>query len=340
MSGAVALAALALAPHYVALPSGVAPLSLAPPLGNGAAAANENVRHRVTARTTVRVSVTPAGTPFAVVATQRLDVRILGDYFFTIGAPVRDVARAPGSEADPGLRATAILWAGFNPGRRVLAARATLEPAATAPALPLRVQPDGNGTRLVNATRITVSTYAATALRDPLEQRFAQIRRDVARGNPASPGGAYLTTPVRPTKVAVASPLLVDGTIGGRRVHRIVEDSVVVQARGRVRLTITPQLPERLLADGLDRVPDDDLLLRVSRTLLTLARVKQYETFLGNPDPTGRSSTTYLYETRTPPPPPAAVTGAGAGRDWALTLLVALGGLAVLWVGIVAWARA
>ena len=101
MSGAVALAALALAPHYVALPSGVAPLSLTPPLGNGATAANENVRHRVIARTTVRVSVTPDGTPFAVVATQRLDVRVLGDYFFTIGAPVRDVARVLTVDLDP-----------------------------------------------------------------------------------------------------------------------------------------------------------------------------------------------------------------------------------------------
>ena len=90
---------------------------------------SEGFRHRVAATTRSTVAVDPSGTPFAVHATQRLDVRVLGDYFFTIGAPLLDVAAAPGSASTPGLRATAILWAGFNPGTRVLIARATLDPA-------------------------------------------------------------------------------------------------------------------------------------------------------------------------------------------------------------------
>ena len=340
MTGAVALAALALAPHYVALPSGTAPLSVAPPLGSGATAANENVRHRVTASTTVRVSVNPGGVPFAVAATQRLDVRVLGDYFFTIGAPVIDVARAAGSEAEPGLRATSILWAGFNPGRRTLSARATLDPAAGAASLPLRIAQGANGTRLVNATPVTVSAYTGTALRRPLERVFAQLRRDVAKGNAPAPAGAYLTTSARPLKMTVRAPLLVDGTIGGTRVHRIVEGGVQLAARGRLRLTVTPQLPARLLADDLDRVPDAQLVVRVSRALLTLARIKQYETFLGNPDPTGRSTTTYVYETRTPPLVPTGVVERASGRNWRWTVLVALAAGAALAAAAVVWARA
>jgi len=340
MTGAVALAALALAPHYVALPSGTAPLSVAPPLGSGATAANENVRHRVTASTTVRVSVNPGGNPFAVVATQRLDVRVLGDYFFSIGAPVTDVARAPGSEAEPGLRSTSILWAGFNPGHRTLAARATLEPAAGAASLPLRIAQGSNGTRLVNVTPITVSAYTGTALRRPLERVFDQLRRDVAKGNAPTPAGAYLMTAPKPLKVTVQVPLLVDGTIGSTHVHRLVEGSVELAARGRVRLTVTPQLPARLLANDLRRVPDDQLVLRVSRALLALARVKQYETFLGNPDPTGRSSTTYVYETRRPPLIPTGIAEHERGRSWTPALLVALGAVAALWAAAVVWARA
>src|SRR6478736_1408928 len=74
---------------FVALPSPVAPLSWSPPLSGGATATNEIVRHRVNARTRVDVALDEDGTPFRIVATQRLDVRVKGDYFFTVGAPLR-----------------------------------------------------------------------------------------------------------------------------------------------------------------------------------------------------------------------------------------------------------
>ena len=85
-------------------------------------------------RRTSSVAIDRSGTPFAVTATQRLDVRGVGDYFFTIGAPV--LAR-PGARRTPRrFRACGpgpILWAGFNPGERLLVARATLGAGAGSP---------------------------------------------------------------------------------------------------------------------------------------------------------------------------------------------------------------
>ena len=126
--------------RFVALPTPLAQLSSSPPLAGGANATSEVVRHRVDARTGVDVAVDNSGTPFRVRVTHRLDVRVKGDYFFTIGAPVVAVEAAPGSDSTPGRRAASILWAGFNPLRRTLVARATLDPVAVAPSLPLRVE--------------------------------------------------------------------------------------------------------------------------------------------------------------------------------------------------------
>ena len=71
----------------------------------GAFSSSESTRHRVNAVTSVGISIDRSGTPFAITASQSLDVRVAGDYFFTIGAPLQDVAALPGSDSTPGLRA-------------------------------------------------------------------------------------------------------------------------------------------------------------------------------------------------------------------------------------------
>ena len=340
---AAALAALApahaAAAVRAALPSPVAQLTAAPPLAGGAAASTENVRHRIDATTAVRVTVDGAGRPFRVVATQRLDVRVLGDYFFTIGAPVLAVRPAAGSEARPGLRATSILWAGFDPGRRTLAARATLDPAAAAPFLPLRVERTATGIRLVNATAVATSAYSAPALRAPLLRYAATVRAAVLHGRLPPPGNALLTGPPRSVRLRVSVPLHVSGTIGGRRFARVVESTALVAGGGRIELAVSPVDPAALVPD-LRRVPDGELVVALSRGLLELARRHQYEQFLGNPDPTGRSSTTYTYVSGVPraaAPVPAAHRGS---HGWARTLLVALGAAAAAGAALAAWARA
>jgi hypothetical protein len=324
-------------PRFAALPSPSAPLSSEPPLSGGALSTTERVRHRVQSHTTVGVSVDRAGTPFLVTATQRLDVRVLGDYFFTIGAPVAAVEAAPGSASTPGLRANAIIWAGFNPGRRLLAARARLDPRAVAPHLPLRIERRGSSTLLVNTTGATVGAYSADAQRGPLETYARRVVAALHRRATPLGGGVYLTSRPRPIRLHVVAPLAVRGTVGRRRVDAVVSGTLVVPSAGEVRLTVAPVLPTAagFRFGGTAR----QLLDRLTRLLLTSARTRQYETFLGNPDPTGASSTVYVYRTVnrvdvfTQPPP------SHPGRDWTKTIAIAAALVAAFGVGVVVWSR-
>jgi len=325
--------------NYVSLPSPLAPLSTAPPLGGGATASSEGFRHRIAAKTTVDVALDPRGAPFAVRATQRLDVGVQGDYFFTIGAPVLDVEAAPGSASTPGLRADSILWTGFNPGHRTLIARATLDPALAAPSLPLRIEVTPGQVTLVNTTEVTAGSYTAEALVPPLLRYLAQLRRQVTRGQSATSGGAYVTSKPTATAVRVVVPLRVTGTVGRRQVDAIVEGRLTVRGSGAVRLTVTPASPERLLDAPTSGLSGRQLLERASRAALTLARIRQYEMFLDNPDPTGRNQTAYLYRSAArPTPPPVAVVRAPQ-RDWATTIAVAAGLLLAAAGALFVWSR-
>jgi hypothetical protein len=325
--------------NYATLPSPVAPLSPAPPLGGGATASSEGFRHRVAAKTTVEVSLDPSGTPFAVTATQRLDVGVLGDYFFTIGAPVLDVEAAPGSASTPGLRASSILWTGFNPGRRTLIARATLDPGSAGPSLPLRIEVAPRRVTIVNTTAVTAGSYTADALVPPLLSYLAQLRRQVARGQSPTSGGAYLTSKPTATGLRIVAPLHVTGSVGGRRVDAVVEGRLVVHGSGPVRLTAVPASPERLL-DAPGAGSSGRLLLeRVSRATLTLARTRQYQTFLGNPDPTGPSTTAYVYRTAARPTPPPVAAVHAPRRTWATTLAVVAGLLLAAGGALLVWSK-
>jgi hypothetical protein len=334
----VAAAGAQAAPHYVSLPSPVAPLSTSPPVGGGASAFSERIRHRVTATTRVDTLLDRDGKPFSVVATQRLDVRVKGDYFFTIGAPLLDVEAAPGSESTPGLRAASILWTGFDPGRRTLAARATLDPSV-APSLPLRVEVADDRTTLVNTTAIDAAGYTADAARAPLVAYLTRLRADLAAGRPPLAGAATATSKPTSTRLRVGVPLLVSGTVAGRTVHATVRDRLVVPATGAVRLTVEPDTRARF--GDLTRLSGRALLELATSASLQAARARQYEAFLGNPDPAGHSDTTYVYRTAARPVPPVTAEPAShGGRGWTTTLawLGALAAGAV--VALVAWTRA
>jgi hypothetical protein len=325
-------------PRFAALPSPIAPLSASPPLGGGASATTEGFRHRVDATTQVDVQIDAAGKPFSIHATQRLDVRVTGDYFFTIGAPLLDVEAAPGSASTPGLRTGAIIWAGFNPKRRLLAARATLDTAAAARSLPLRVEVANGKTTLVNDTAVTVGAYEADALSASLFRYLANLRRDVLLGRVPTSGGVYLTSPPRQTTLRIAAPLRITGTVGRRTVDELLMSGrLTVPATGAVRLAVTPTASEavynRVLPSGAE-------LLRVATfESLTVARVRQYQTFLGNPDPSGRSETSFQYRTAPRPQATAAVATADESRSHAGTVAILAALLALAALGVVAWAR-
>jgi hypothetical protein len=325
--------------NYISLPSPLAPLSSAPPLGGGATASSEGFRHRVAATTKVDVSLDPTGAPFAVTATQKLDVRVLGDYFFTIGAPVLDVEAAPGSASTPGLRASSILWTGFNPGHRKLIARATLEPGVAGASLPLRIEVAPGRVTLVNTTGVTAGSYTAEALVPPLLSYLTQLRRQVARGQSPTSGGAYVTSKPTATGLRIAVPLHVTGAVGGRQLDAVVEGRLVVRGSGPVRLTVTPASPDRLLNAPTTGLSGRQLLERLSRASLTLARMRQYQAFLGNPDPSGSNRTTYVYRSAArPAPPPVAIVHV-VHRDWATTIAVAAGLLLAAAGALFAWSK-
>jgi hypothetical protein len=340
MVAGLAVAASAQAANYVSLPSPFAPLSTAPPIGGGASSTSERVRHRIAATTTVDIALDPAGTPFAIHATQRLDVRVVGDYFLTIGAPVLGVEAAPGSASMPGLRSSSILWAGFNPGHRTLIARTTLDPVAARQSLPVRVEVAAGQVTVVNETGVTVGSYTAEALATPLRRYLAQLKRQVTLGASPTSGGAYVTSKPVSTRVRVVVPLRVTGTIGGHAVNALVEDRrLTVHARGAVRLTVSPEPPEQLLDEPTLGVPGRTLLERATRTALMLARARQYEMYLGNPDPTGPNQTTYVYRSAARPAPPPVAVVPVPRRNWARTIAIAAGLILAAAAASFAWSR-
>jgi hypothetical protein len=90
-------------------------------------------------RESVDVAIDTNGQIADVKVVQRLRLHGLGDYFFKIPGPVRDVEALPSSSAKPGLRKGSTLWQGFSDGSELLAARLTLVPEQERSRLPLEV---------------------------------------------------------------------------------------------------------------------------------------------------------------------------------------------------------
>jgi len=321
----------------VSLPSPLTALSPSPPLGTGATASAEGVRHRIRSDIRVHVSLLPSGVPFAIDADQTLLVTVKGDYFFTISAPLLGVEALPGSDATPGQRSASIVWEGFNPLRRNLKARAKLDAAQAAPALPLRIEVHGARTTFVNTTGVTVVAFRADADPAPLVRYVEELRRAVRLGLPVTEAVANITSTPRTTHVHVAVPLRVIGTVGGRPVSATVTGRLNVPAVGKIAVRVEPQVPA---AGALTGLSGREALARATSVALAVARLRQYERFLGNPDPTGPSSTVYVYRTAAPPRPPVAVQPAAHSRDWTMTIAVAAGLLLAAGAGLAIWARA
>jgi hypothetical protein len=336
----LAAPAQAAAPRFWSLPSPLAPLSASPPLGGGARAAGEGRPHRVGAATRVRVTIDATGRPFAATATQRLDVSRLGDYAFQIGAPAIDAGAAAGSQSEPGLRTGAVLWQGFNPGHRVLAAVVQLDPSETAASLPLRVEASGDHMVLHNATTVKISTFTADALAPQLEQYIASLRTAAEHGVPPTGGGALVTSTLKPRSVEVSAPLRVSGTVGSRRVTLVLGGAThpltATLPRGRVRLQVTPLPPLELLTPRHET--GRALLDRATRASLEFARSRQYDAFLGNPDPGGPTSTVYLYVSGRRAGPDAVLPSTRSS-NWRRTVLLAIGVVVALAASAYAWAR-
>jgi hypothetical protein len=329
----VALAAVAAAhatppPQRILLPSVRTPLAPGPPLLGKAAILETRFPGHIASGERVRVGVDATGAPVSISVLQELLIPRLGDYTFGVAGPIADVAAAPGSDSEPGLRTDAIVWSGFSAGNKRLAADATLRVPEAAPLLPLRIRRSGSTVVLENATAAPASLLAG-----PVFGRDARTAL-VETARPLVPD-RYVRVPRLPRTVSarVVAPLALRGSIGGVRVETTLTGRLVVHApaSAKLHLVVTPVRPARAAA------PEGGLLEAVSRARATVARVLQYGQFLANPDPNGSSHASYVYASasgrppRVVPQPPADDGGAWATVAIAAACVLGAGALAVLW---------
>ena len=215
--------------------------------------------------------------------------------------------------------------------------------------------------RIRNTTGLRVEAASARPVR-PRELR--RLVADLRRGRIPEQAEVDVEGPVRRRRVLVDAPLVVSGEVrlpvrrldaavvrGGSLVRRGREVAVRFRlvlaqpdaASARIELSGSavgvgaPKASltaEPTVAPALaDARPTIDSL---SRLLLTLARVRQYDAFLANPAPGGSVEAVYRYVTTGAPRVTATAPASSEGRVIlpvlvAIALAAAAGGLVVLW---------
>ncbi|HUK94369.1 MAG TPA: hypothetical protein VLU96_04860 [Gaiellaceae bacterium] len=355
--------------QQIVLPGPVPYPTVSPPVtGNVALPRSYLLRLGIASAQRVLVGVDGTGRAVALHVQQRLVVSGKGDYQFAIGGPVVDVRAAPGSESEPGLRTDQVLWAGFSPGRKVLAADITLRAAPVARYLPVRLHIGRDGDRVtltvVNATRAPGVAYTGFARTADLATLLDSTRRASLSGSRLQAAFATFSGTVHARKTAAEAPLRVVGELslpGGRPVRfaRTLGDgaplSLTVRAHGtgepKVLLRVSPAPVVRLLrppgaatwtaAVLKHSLPPAFLLRRLFESRLRLVRADQYQSFLADPDADGVSRSVYVYATVKAAPAPVAEadTSTGGGNDILVIVLVAAVSLVAAAGGIVVWAH-
>jgi hypothetical protein len=346
----LALPSPAAASIQIFLPAPTAQLSPQPPLLSHAQSLESRYPGRLGSRLRVTVDLDPSGSPVAVRAEQRLTISALGDYFFVVPAPLVSVAPAPGSAVRPGQRTQGIVWQGFSPGRRTLAALVRLRVAAAARVLPLRVRIVRGGVRITNATAVSTLAYDADVPRAEVGPVIRELRRAVGRNELPRPGSVVVSTPPPTTRIRGEAVFAVRGTLrfGRQRVRfagrigpgakRVLAVQTRMRTRPKVELVAVPTLPRELVDAPTEGLDGRRLLALAYRAYLAVARGQQYKRFLANPDPTGSTSATFVY--RSAPASGSVVhtfSSRGSGistlavAGLVVLALAALAGLVVLW---------
>jgi hypothetical protein len=307
---------------------------------------------RVSNRERVVVGLDQSGTANAIRVQQTLVMKRLGDYVFAIAAPVKTVLPGPGTESPPGQRTNQILWQGFSPGIRRLSMIADLRVDESAPLLPVKVLVEQSGTGSVvlieNVTGVTARSYTADVEPVGLAQVLGRIRNAIRRNYTAEGLNVEASGAQRPVDVQVAAPLLVSGTVRSGDVVRQFKAVLDGIHRNELRVVVpgrsTPKISMRVRTVPVsDRVrPTQSVRDQLANTIdleLTYARKRQYDQFLSAADPTGHSSTVYIYRTAPRPVTAAPIESSGSSGNtmgWiALAVLLA----AALPVAAVVWAR-
>jgi hypothetical protein len=303
----------------------------------------------------VLVDIAPDGRVVRVRVRQRLTLSGLGDYFFQVAAPVRDVRSLPGSQAEPGLRRGAVLWQGFSPGERVLAAELELDARAAARALPLVVRRESGGLVLRNTTRVQGVAFAAPARRGVLVPVLRRIRNEAALGGAVGQPSVVVDGPTTGRRLAVEAPLEVRGRArAGEAVQRFrlllggpapSTAAIPIPAGAGFTLVVTPErrLPE------LKRIPADatggELLLLAQAALLRLARVHQFDMYVsptageGFAPTESEASAVYRYRSVAGSAAPAVADEQDDGAGIELAVLIVGASILLLGGCVVAWAH-
>jgi hypothetical protein len=175
------------------------------------------VRGRAVER--VLAGVGPEGQLVSLRVLHRLVLTGKGDYLIVIGAPVEDVRAGPGSDSQPGLRTDQILWSGFSPGKKVLAADAQLHVSKAGRFLPLRMRAvrkgDSYSLTITNATTVAQIAYGGKGFPRQLAGLLDQTRRESVAGERLTTVYATVDGLVRVRKDAArtSAPLRVEGSL-------------------------------------------------------------------------------------------------------------------------------
>jgi hypothetical protein len=175
------------------------------------------IRARATER--VLVGVGPEGEVASLRVLHRLVLKGKGDYLIVVGAPVEDVRAGAGSDSQPGLRTGQILWSGFSPGRKVLAAAARLRVSEAARFLPVHLHAVRTGNRysltITNATKVAQVAYAGNGFPLELAGLLDQTRRESLAGVKLTTRYASVDGLVRVRKdpARTIAPLRIEGSL-------------------------------------------------------------------------------------------------------------------------------
>jgi hypothetical protein len=224
--------------------------------------------------------------------------------------------------------------------------------------------------RLRNVTGIAAPTFSADGDRVALARILDALRADPSGLTLGQGTYVNVTGEVSKRKLDVAVPFAVRGLVrfptgrvrgakpsfstqlgGGKP----LEQEVHVRGRAagisppRLELTVEPVVPREQLRPPVGeswaqairrdrRLSGRRLLDHAIEVSLTLARVRQYNAFLANPDPLGKAAARYVYRSapRAAAAQPSPASGGGGLHPALIALaalggVLALGGLAVLW---------
>ena len=207
--------------QQVLLPGPTPYPSQSPPLATGGVLPPVSLPFRIRARADERVlaGVGADGEVTSLRVLHRLFLKGKGDYLIVVAAPVEDVRAGAGSDSQPGLRTGQILWSGFSPGRKLLAADAELRPAEARRFLPvlLRAVRDGNrySLTITNATTVAQIAYEGKGFPLQLASLLDQARRESLAGVKLSTVYASVEGLVRVRKYAArtSAPLRIEGSL-------------------------------------------------------------------------------------------------------------------------------